>query len=474
MSDKFENKLLGFINANDLFEKIDRVLLAVSGGADSVAMTHVLCRLRQAGRLHCDFVVAHINHGLRGGDSDGDEVFVKAMARQLEMPVVAVSVPVNQYVKENRVSIETAGRILRLKALARIMQQNGCQCVVTAHHKDDLAETIIHRLMRGTGFRGLCGIWPVSEVYEAEFVRPMLGVLRHEIIQYCIDNNLTWRDDASNRDIHFTRNRIRHRLLPALNNDAVIEQLSELSYKSRRFLLRTEKHAQAIFAEGKLDGAKKEFLLEQDILQNCPPWVFYETMRLVLIELGVGLRRFKKEHFNAIRKLFNEKKAKGQYPGGVDVFIDKNVVRIRRKDELDTLPQESVVLQTGQTIQFGPWKISCRLLKRGEADIEQFLKTKDAFVEWFDADKITGPIEIRCRKEGDRFWPIGAKGQKKIGRFLMDAGLDTTTKQNAFIISDDKNILWLAPIRMSELAKVTEAKNDIMEIRITPMGSLDV
>ena len=467
MPDTFEDKLLGTINSNGLFEETDRLLLAVSGGADSVAMAYALHRLRQEGCLQCDFVIAHVNHGLRGAESETDEVFVKELGRQLEMPVITVSVPVNQYAQQQKLSIETAGRVLRLEALAKMMRENDCQAIVTAHHKDDLAETMIHRLMRGTGFRGLCGIWPVSEVYDAEFIRPMLGVRRCEIIEYCTDNNLTWREDASNRNINFTRNRIRHQLLPALNNDAVVELLSTLSLKSRRFLLWTEKHAKSIVAKGRLDKTKKEFILEQELLRNCPPWVFYETVRQVLIELGVGLRNYKKEHFETIRKLIEEKKAKLECPGGVELVVNKAVVHILLKRQPAALSQESVMFEIGQTVQFGPWKISSKLLNRDEVDVERFLKTKDAFVEWFDADKITGSIEIRQRRDGDRLWPIGTKGEKKVGRFLMDSGLDPKTKQNVFIIKDAEKILWLAPVRMSEQVKVTERTKRILEIRIT-------
>ena len=462
----FEDKFFDFIQSNGLFEEIDRVLLAVSGGADSVAMAYALHRLGKEGRLRCDYVMAHVNHGLRDADSDGDEVFVKELGRRLEMEVITTSVPVNQYAEQNKLSIETAGRTLRLEALAKMMRQNDCDVIATAHHKDDLAETMIHRLMRGTGFRGLCGIWPVSEVYDAEFIRPMLGVRRCEIIQYCTENNLAWREDASNRNINFTRNRIRHRLLPALNNDAVVDQLSTLSLKSQRFLLWTEKRARSILAKGQLDKMKKEFVLEQDLLRNCPPWVFYETIRQVLVELSVGLRKYKKEHFETIRQLIDKKKAKIECPDGVEVVVSKAVVRIQLKTQPDVLPQESVTFQIGQTVQFGPWKVSSKALNRNKVDVEQFLKSKDVFVEWFDADKITGPVEIRQRRDGDRFWPIGGKGEKKIARFLQDAQLEMQTKQQAVIIADAEKILWLAPFRMSEQAKVTKHTPRIVQISI--------
>ena len=467
----FKDKLFEFTNSNGLFDGINRVLLAVSGGADSVVMAHALHRLRQQGRLQCDLVIAHVNHGLRGADSDGDEVFARELGRQLRIEVVTVSVPVREYAEQNKLSIETAGRILRLKMLAAIAQEKKCGVIATAHHKDDLAETMVHRLMRGTGFRGLCGIRPASVVYGATFIRPMLNVRRCEIIQYADDNKLTWRQDASNSNVDFTRNRIRHQLLPVLKteSDAIVDRLSVLSEKSRGFLLDTQKQAESILTKGRLDPVKGEFVLEQALLGGCPPWVFYEVVRGVLTGLQVGLRNYKQEHFNLIGQLLQQKKAKADFPNGVEVVVENGRFQVRSKpDAVEAI--QPCILKIGQVVQFGPWTITSRLLKREEIDLEHFLKTKDAFVEWFDADKISGEIEIRQRQNGDRFWPIGAKGEKKAGRFLMDAGLDAEIRQQSFIMTDAEKILWLAPVRMSEQAKVTEQTANVLEVRTASTG----
>lgn len=471
MPDTLEDKLLGYINSNGLFKESGRVLLAVSGGADSVVMAHVLHRLRQQGRLHCDLVIAHVNHGLRDADSDGDEVFVTKLGGQLGIEVVTVSVPVREYAEQNKLSIETAGRILRLKALAAIAQEKKCDAIATAHHKDDQAETIVHRLMRGTGFRGLCGIRPVSVVYGATFIRPMLNVQRCEIIQYADDNKLTWRQDASNDNINFTRNRIRHQLLPVLQTecDLIVDRVSVLSEKSRRFLFDTQKQVEPILAKGQLNRSKAEYVLEQGLLGDCPPWVFYEVVRGALTALEVGLRNYRREHFDLMYQLLQQKKAKADFPNGVEVVVENGTFQVRSKsDAVETI--QSCILEIGQAVQFGPWTISSRILNREEIDFEQFLKTKDAFVEWFDADKIMGEIEIRQRQNGDRFWPIGAKSPKKVGRFLMDAGLPPQIKNQTFIVKDSKKILWLAPIRMAEQACITKKTHQIIQVSVETLS----
>ena len=463
----FEDKIVK--DFQSLFANVDRVLLAVSGGADSVAMAHVLHRLTQEDGLSCGFVIGHVNHCLRGAESDADEAFVAQLGQSLGIPFVSQRIDVKKYAKEHKLSIETAGRVVRLQTLARMVEENDCDAIATAHHKDDLAETIIHRLMRGTGFRGLCGIWPVSEVYGTNFIRPMLGFRRAEIIQYCRDNSIQWRHDASNADVNFTRNRIRHRLLPVLEaeSDNLIDSLADLSQGARSFSDQAGKQAQDVFDHAISDSQPDQVALQKDRLKNCPPWVFYELIRKILVMLNVGLRDYTREHFKAIHALIHQKRANISMPGQIQVYAKKGELCFCRDSESSTLPAEPVQLETGQTVQFGSWKISSKLLSADEVDIKQFCETKDVFVEWFDADKISGSLEIRCRKDGDRFWPIGVSGEKKVGRFLIDAQLDEKVKKQAFTVSDAEKTLWVAPVRMCEQAKVDQKTRKIIEIRIS-------
>ena len=472
----FEDKLLGWIESNDLFGEINRVLLAVSGGADSVAMAHVLHRLTQEGGVSCAFVIGHVNHCLRGAESDADEAFVTQLGQSLNIPVISQRVDVKAYAAEHKLSIETAGRVLRLTTLGQMAERNNCDCVTTAHHKDDLAETMVHRIMRGTGFRGLCGIWPVSEVYGAEFVRPMLGLRRAEIIQYCKDNSVQWRQDASNADVNFTRNHIRHRLLPILEDesDVIVDKLEKLSLACRRFQRLTQKQAQAIIDKGTFNRQEGRFSIKQKLLSEVVAWVFYEVVREVLVELDVGLRRYKREHFDKIRELIGKKRGNLALPKDMAVKVSDGKLIFLRTVQVgqrghgppyEDYGEDVGRLEVGNTTQFGSWRISAVLLNRADVAVASFMKSKDAYVEWFDAEKVVGSVEIRCRKDGDRFWPIGASGEKKVGRFLIDAQLETEAKQQAVVIKDTKKILWVVPVRMCEQAKVTEQTRKILEIR---------
>jgi tRNA(Ile)-lysidine synthase len=347
--------------------------------------------------------------------------------------------------------------------------------------------------MRGTGIRGLCGIWPVSEVYGVEFVRPMLELRRTAIVEYCNENSIEWREDASNKNTSFARNKIRHRLLPVLESesDTIVDKLEKLSFQCQRFQLLTEKLAQSIINNGNFNLKSGCFSIDQKLLRESPAWVFYEVVRDVLVQLGVGLRRYTREHFDLIRQMINKKQGRLMLPdnSGVEIFggelVFSKIIQVGQRGHssslfglrrTSSLPSESdsIQLVPGDTVRFGLWEIALRRLKYSDESFKKFVKTKDLNVEWFDADKIEGMVEIRRRQDGDRFWPIGASGEKKVGRFLIDAQLNKKAKQEAVIIEDREKILWVAPIRMCEQAKITAQTKQVLEICVLRKESLDL
>ena len=217
---EFEQKVADFIKGERLLAPGDGALLAVSGGADSTALLHAMAALRADGVLPVEIHCAHINHQLRGDEAQRDEDFVVEQCRKLNIAVITERIYVRGYAKAKKLSIETAARELRIDSLLEIAKRQNCTCIATAHHKNDNAETILQRLSRGTGFRGLCGIWPAKEFAgNIRFVRPLLCVTRGEIIQYLNGRNQKWCTDRTNEDFAYRRNFIRHRLLPALQKD---------------------------------------------------------------------------------------------------------------------------------------------------------------------------------------------------------------------------------------------------------------
>ncbi len=203
MLSEFEKKVAGFIKANELFDSADKVLLAVSGGADSMALLYAISSLFNKNVFNSDFLCAHINHRLRASEADSDEDFVVTQAARLKLAVTTRRVNVREFAAGEKLSIETAARQLRIKNLIEIAQTNNCNAIATAHQKNDNAETILQRLSRGTGYRGLGGIWP-KRIFNNEFrfVRPLLCVDRVQIIKYLQQRNLEWRRGSHKCRLH--------------------------------------------------------------------------------------------------------------------------------------------------------------------------------------------------------------------------------------------------------------------------------
>jgi tRNA(Ile)-lysidine synthase len=333
MSDAFEDNLMDWMASEALTDGVGKLLLAVSGGCDSVAMAHALASLVCVGRLGGGLVIGHVNHNLRGDQSDADADFVRDLAGALDLPVQIASVDVIAHARQERLSIETAARVLRLEALAEQCRSAGCDAIATAHHMDDQAETMVHRLMRGTGWRGLCGIRPLSTMRGLRFIRPMLSVTRQEIEEYCRTHDIRWRNDATNQGTEPTRNRIRHVLLPALREDyaGITQSLSELSQVCRAMQSRLETHAAEVFRQAVATRAPGSLSLHRPVLADCPPAVFYEVMRTVLIELNIGLRDYTQRHFDTLGDLAANPPARRQFP---------NNLRVRAKSKTLTFEKE--------------------------------------------------------------------------------------------------------------------------------------
>ena len=318
---EFENKVAEFVGLNGLFGPSERILLAVSGGADSTALLHAVCALKAEGVLGGELICAHINHQLRGSEADADEDFVVGEAGGLKLPVMTRRVDVREYAHKNKLSIETAGRELRIESLVDVAKANNCNVIAAAHQKNDNAETVLQRLVRGTGFRGLGGIWP-KKTFESgvTFVRPLLCVTRAEIIEYLKQRNLAWRVDRTNTDYSYRRNYIRHRLLPELEGQcsgSVVEELHELSESARKFYGLVCDCADKIWAKSAECGEEKVFLDLQGLSAEHPA-VKVELVRRALAIIGSGERDLTQEHFERILQLAGQKTSgrKIELPGG--------------------------------------------------------------------------------------------------------------------------------------------------------------
>jgi tRNA(Ile)-lysidine synthase len=480
MPAEFEKRIADFIKANRLFCAGDKVLLAISGGADSTALLYAMQSLKAGKILDAELFCAHINHRLRGAEADADEQFVIAQASELNLTVTTERLYVREFAGRNKLSIETAARQLRIKALVYIAKANGCEMIATAHHKNDNAETVLQRLVRGTGFRGLAGIWPTRTFGDGcRFVRPLLCVSRNEILDYLRERNLQWRTDHTNADCTYTRNYIRHRLLPVLQRNcsgSLVEQLSELSESARRFYRLVCSQADEVWPK-LADSAGKSLKLDLNKFLTQPQPVEVELVRRSLVGLGCGEGKLTQRHFEKILQL-SEQNISGrkiELPGGFMVQRQyENLIFCRVGFTLTSLHRKDktklVVLQIPGKIEFGKYVIESKILEKDVFDFEKFKASKAVSIECFDADKIRKPLVVRFRQSGDKFIPLGLGREKKVGKFLTDAKVPCDLRDKILIVADSEKIIWVFPIRMSEQARVCDKTQKILQLQITQAG----
>ncbi len=478
MLSELEKTVGRFIQAEGLFDSGGRVLLAVSGGADSTALVHVLTGLREAGELEADFHCVHFNHQLRGGQADEDERFVVELAGQLGLGITVRTIDVRGFAKRGRLSIETAARQLRTEGLIEIAKEQGCSIVVTAHHKGDNCETVIQRLSRGTGFRGLGGIWPLREFVEGiKFARPMLCVGRERIVGYLRQRDLKWRVDHSNADCSFRRNYIRHRLIPALEQEcegAVGELLWGLSRSARRLYEVVSRRADAVWGEN-CDSEEGVVRLNVAGLAGESPMVQVELIRRALVSIGSGERGLTEQHYERVMELACAEGGKTvELPGRYAARRERGAVvfeqaagsggNVERGDESvdPAVP--------GQT-RFGRYAINACIeeVERGKSGDWIGPADSDAeyrYEECFDLETIRLPLTVRYRRAGDRFVPLGMTSEKKVGKFLTAARVSRSVRENVLIVADAEKVIWVCPVRMSEECKVTESTARVLRLRI--------
>lgn len=469
----FEKKVSDFIKAKKLFSDATKLLLAVSGGADSMALLYVMNALSTHHFLRVTLQCAHINHQLRKEQAQRDEDFVIAQAAKLRLGITTKRIHVREFAREKKLSIETAARELRMQALFDIAESNNCDYIVTGHQKDDNAETVVHRLLRGTGFRGLAGIWPMREFSKnIRIARPMLCVTRDQITKYLHQNKLLWCEDLTNADCRYTRNHIRLQLLPALQSDcngSLTEQLFELSGSARRFYKRISSHADELwpklahFTDGKLS-------LNLVLFSRQSQPVKVELIRRSFAHIGCGEASITQRHYKGILQLA-EQNTTGKLLRLPDGFV------VRR--EYDSLSFSRIQLAPPKTCQ--PDQSRCihlRIPGRTQFDRYSIKAAKYAGTgfpkdstskssECFDLDKIKLPLSIRFRRLGDRFVPLGQKTETKIGKFLTAQKVPPDDRQKVLVVADREKIIWLWPVRMSEQVKITDKTQNILQLQIS-------
>ena len=402
-------------------------LLACSGGLDSVVLTH-LCQ-----KAKLDFSLAHCNFNLRGSESDGDEVSVKRLARDLMLKLFVTHFDTNGYVIKNKVSVEMAARELRYAWFAEIMNENDFKTLVTAHHADDDLETFIINLSRGTGIEGLKGI-PAK---NSGIARPLLPFSRAQILSYAKEEKLHWREDSSNQETVHLRNKIRHEVVPKLKelHPTFLENFKMTqSYLADTTLMLLDYVA---FLKSSL------FLAEKDIIRiDITELLKLHPIKHYLYELfhDYGFRAW-----DDVENLLTGISGKEVRSKTHRLVKDRDHLLL---EELHAKENASFLIEEGDSSVEDPIKLHI-------VEVDSIRETGDNIL-YLDKSALKYPMVVRKWKKGDYFYPFGMTGKKKLSKYFKDEKIDIISKEKQWLLCSEDAIVWVIGRRADNRFKVKE------------------
>jgi len=459
------------------------VLVAVSGGPDSIALLHILIAL--APKFSCKLGVAHLNHCLRGQDSFNDEKFVSLVAKKFNLPYYTKQIDVNKYKVKHRLSLEEAARYVRYAFLGDVAKQNRYDIIATAHHCDDNAELVLMNLIRGSGLVGISGIPPTRNIAgkHIKIVRPLIKLTKSEILCFLSLNDLDYILDKSNSDQKYLRNKIRHYLIPEVKkryNPNIVETLNRIAAIS---------NAEDKFIGNQVDSVFEQIVLSRDKDLIAFPAAKIESLHLALkrrvirkaIKLIKGnLRRITYKHIDAVIELL-EKKADQKsldLPDRIKIRLSDNVLQFLREKYA---MRNSMEIQNNKKFVYKyfvskPCKKNESLfleeinaiISFSEVDLDNFsdFDCNKQQTAYLDMDRLSFPLKIRNYQTGDFFIPIGMKGTVTIKKFFINNKISKKTRKNCPILFSNGKIAWIVGHRISELFKIETFTRKILKVEL--------
>jgi tRNA(Ile)-lysidine synthase len=434
-------RLLQYVTEHQLIRAGDRVAVAVSGGADSVALLRLLLDARS--ELGIVLSIAHFNHKIRGPEADEDEAFVRALAAEHDLAFRGASADTPRFARDHHLGLEAAARQLRHEFFRELIRQDKAGKVATAHTLDDQAETVLLRLMRGAGTKGLAGIYPDVKVEGGSIVRPLLRVRRAEVRAWLESLDQIWREDGTNADLSFTRNRVRHKLLPLIESEfgsAALERVAETAEIARAEENYWEEHLQPLVPELATDG---EFRFPVDALLQQPLAIRRRLVRGAAQKLNVTLDF---QHVEQVRALAQSVECKTiSLPDGLRASANKGALRLRIEDSKARAQPFAYRLSVPGEIEIAELRcrIRFRLINGSQAlaacDPRQLLSPE------FDG----GELIIRNWRAGDRFWPLHSKSDKKIKELLKPDCVPAALRALWPVAEHQGEILWVRGLPVS-------------------------
>lgn len=433
-----------FVDEQRLFSKDDRILLALSGGVDSVVLAELLLELGYT------FSAAHCNFHLRGEESNRDAEFVIKWAERKKVKLFVQDFDTYAYMQEKGISLEMAARELRYSWFENLMQENQIDYLLTAHHADDSAETFFINLLRGTGIAGLHGILPKN----GNIIRPLLFATRKSILDYAELKNIQFVEDSTNSETKFLRNKIRHRVIPMLKE--ISPDFDSIIRKNIERLRDTE----TVF-RNTVENVKDEIIIRENEnikisiaeLQSLNPMGIY--LYEILSDYG-----FNESVVNNVSMVLDAESGKRFYSKTHCLLKDREYLLIYPIEKEETETEYSIDAEITSIIE--PFKAKIEVLK----DLNFISVPKKANVAMLDMDLLNFPLELRHWKQGDSFVPFGMKKKKKLSDFFTANKYSLLDKERQWLLCSGDEIVWVVGKRIDDRFKVSNSTKSVLKIEI--------
>lgn len=456
-----EDKVLEFIRNNQLIQPGTSLLIGVSGGADSMALLYFMCQYRAV--LTCEIAVAHLHHDMRGEAADEDAEYVKRFCDDHRIPFFFKKVDVISLAKMEKITVEEAGRKARYDFFDEVMEQENYDLLATAHHMNDQAETLLIRLLRGTGLKGAMGI-PVK---QGKVIRPLLCVTRTEIENYCEEHELEMRHDITNDDDSLTRNKIRHQVLPVLNtiNASSVKHFSDFSEyvkEAQSFL-----DLQISEAEEILFGHDLSYCLIDDFFR-LHPYLQKQMLRCGIKNAGATLKDVEKRHLNMILTKLEESATVWSLNLTNQVIVRREYDRLffeQRESENTAFFCYQIPIDHSDIYHFRNTRVKVEVLLTNLIKIEEYCK-KDCSI-FLSCDTISITVCLRNRKAGDVIMLPGTEGHKKVKKLLIDRKIPKQQRDKLPLLAVENHVLLIPHIaRDKHVIKPNLSKEKTIKITL--------
>lgn len=440
------------IEAYGLFEEGENILIGVSGGHDSVALLHILREISKdrGYRLH----IAHVNHGVRGAEADGDEDYVRKLAETYGFPFYVKKADMNRYAKERGLSSEEAGREIRYSFFREILKNKlKSGKIAVAHNKNDQAETVIMRIMRGTGIDGLKGM----DFANGDIARPLLDIARSEIEMYCEEKGLEPRVDRTNFENIYSRNKVRLELIPYIEsnfNPNITETLCRMSEVARRDSEFLQSFSEEEYARTSVREKNDAVVLDNGKFKSLDIAIRHRVARLAVLKVLGNLEGLEEKHLRVLAE-FSDSAGTGK---SIDLFKGIKARLIYGQLHIEKSEKKPGIrynykVEIGERLEI---KEIGAVLDSRVVGVESIEKAdKDAFSSFFDYDKISGDIFLRNRLPGDKVKFLGMNGRKKLKDYFIDEKIPRDERERVPLLEVDGEIAWIVGHRSTGKAKVT-------------------